>query len=329
MSTPGSRAGPGAVAPCQPSSSSSSVESTGCTEPDPGLLLPVTQSSVLARRLLNLRAYSSSVTRRKREMIPNEKKDSNYWVKRKKNNEAARRSREKKRLSELMVDGQLLALSEENTQLRAKLLSMQYHSSLGAKRRTSASATSNVPSSPAVFQPGLWGNNGSNAFSLEAKIHRFSSTGVGGFNPHSSLFSQGFSPLSGPRVLSEAEMDAQRQVSSNDDIHKSTDASSLRAFLPPPDPLHHDPLHHASIRSPGSWLLPHMNPSAVCNNFLLPWRSSYLPPPGVYPGLPLYIQERQGQGLGVEADTQLGGFKSRFSRAPAGLSAHGMHLSPD
>ncbi|KAJ4943461.1 hypothetical protein JOQ06_005962 [Pogonophryne albipinna] len=249
MSTPGSRAGPGAVAPCQPSSSS--VESSDCTEPDPGLLLPVTQSrSVLARHLLNLRVYSSSVTRRKREMIPNEKKDSNYWVKRKKNNEAATRSREKKRLSELMVDGQLLALSEENAQLRAKLLSMQYHSSLGAERRKSASATSNVPSSPAVFQPGLWGNNGSNAFSLEAKIPRFSSTGVGGFNPHSSLFSQGFSP--------EAEMDAQRQVSSSDDIHKSTDASALRAFLPPSDHL-----HHASIRSPRSWLLPHMNPSAV------------------------------------------------------------------
>ncbi|KAK5931030.1 hypothetical protein CgunFtcFv8_027216 [Champsocephalus gunnari] len=312
MSTPGSRAGPGAVAPCQPSSSS--VESSGCTEPDPGLLLPVTQSrSVLARHLLNARAYSSSVTRRKREMIPNERKDSNYWVKRNKNNEAARRSREKKRLSDLMVDGQLLALSEENTQLRAKLLSMQYHSSLGAERRKSASETSNVPSSPAVFQPGLWGNNGSNAFSLEAKIPRFSSTGVGGFNPHSSLFSQGFSPLSGPRVLSpEAEMEAQRQVSSSDDIHKSTDASALRAFLPPPDHL-----HHASTRSPRSWLLPHMNPSAVCNNFLLPWRSSYLPPPGVYPGLPLYIQERQGQGLGVEADTQLGGFKSRFSRRDA------------
>ncbi|KAK5870094.1 hypothetical protein PBY51_024755 [Eleginops maclovinus] len=311
MSTPGSPAGPGMV-------SSRCME----PEPDPGHIFPVTRSSVLARRLLNLRAYSSSGIRRRREMIPNERKDSSYWVRRKKNNEAARRSREKKRLSDLMIEGQLLALSDENTQLRAQLLSM-YHSSLGAEKRKPASATSNVPLSHAVFQPGLWGNNRSNAFSLDAKIPRFSATGVDGFNAQSSLFSQGTSPLSGTRVLSpEAEIDTQRQVSSSYDIHSSTDASSIRAFPPTPD-------HHASILSSGTWLLPHMNPPTVSNNFLLPWPSPYLTPPAFYRSMPLYSQERQGQGLGVEADIQPGGFKSRFSSAPAEVSAHGMHLSPD
>ncbi|XP_029285866.1 uncharacterized protein LOC115007233 [Cottoperca gobio] len=343
--------GPRAAAPCQPSSS---VESSGCMEPDPDheLLFPVTRSFLLARRLLNLQAYRCHVTRRKREMMPTDKKDSSYWDKRRKNNQAAKRSREKRRLSDMMQEGQLLALSEENAQLRAQVLSLQYHGSLSAEKSKAACATSTasvstLPASPrpAIFQPGLWGNSRSNASSVlsarqqqtdshlfEANVPYFS------FTPqslHNRGTQKGIFPLSGPRVLSpravleggrsvEAEMDAQRQVSSSDDIHNSTDASSIRAFLPTPDTL-----HHASILSPGNWLMPHLNHPAVCNTFLLPWRSSYLAPPAVYPGMPLYIQERQGQSVGVEADIQLGGFKSRFSRAPAGLSQLGMHLSPD
>uniref|UniRef100_A0A4W6FSF9 BZIP domain-containing protein n=1 Tax=Lates calcarifer TaxID=8187 RepID=A0A4W6FSF9_LATCA len=74
--------------------------------------------------------HASPVTRRKREMVPADRKDSTYWDKRRKNNEAAKRSREKRRLNDLMLEGQLLALTEENAQLRAHVLSMQYHTSL-------------------------------------------------------------------------------------------------------------------------------------------------------------------------------------------------------
>ncbi|XP_026200641.1 uncharacterized protein si:dkey-172o19.2 [Anabas testudineus] len=367
MSTPGSPDG------AEPSSS---VESSGYMEsdPEPGFLLPVTRSSVLARRLLRLRACSSHLSpmaRRKREMIPADKKDSNYWDKRRKNNEAAKRSREKRRLNDLMLEGQLLALSEENAQLRAHVLSLQYHSSLSAEKSKAATvcATPTAPVAstlssprpthgPALFQPGLWGNSRSSPASMlslrqqetashpfETKIPGFSAPrGAAGFNPlspHTCGTQQGIFPLSGPRVLSpraalevrksaEAELDPQRQVSSSDDIPNSTDefsysASSIRAFLSTPDTL-----HHASNLSypPQNWLMPHLNPSAVCNNLLLPWRSSYLPPPAVYPGLPLYIQERQGQGVGVEADVQKG-FRSRFSSAPAGMSQVGTRLSPE
>lgn len=356
---------------------SSSVESSGYIEPDPdhGLLLPVTRSSMLARRLLRLRACSSHVspiTRRKREMIPADKKDSIYWDKRRKNNEAAKRSREKRRLNDLMLEGQLLALSEENAQLRAHVLSLQYHTSLSAEKSKAATAcatptapvvASTLPSprpahTPALFQTGVWGNSRSSPTSVlglrqqetashpfETKVPCFSSPrGAGGFNPLSPQncgTQQGIFPLSGPRVLSpraalegrksvEVEIDAQRQVSSSDDIPNSTDefshpVSSIRAFLSTPDTL-----HHASNLSypPQNWLVPHVNHSAVCNNLLLPWRSSYLPPPAVYPSLPLYIQERQGQGLGMEADIHKG-FKSRFSSAPTGLSHLGTWLSPE
>ncbi|XP_071342785.1 nuclear factor interleukin-3-regulated protein [Trachinotus anak] len=377
MSTPMSPGGAGASAPCQPSSS---VESSGYTEPnaDPGLLLSVTRSSLLARRLLRLRTCRSHVgpvMRRKREMIPADKKDSTYWDKRRKNNEAAKRSREKRRLNDLMLEGQLLALSEENAQLRAHMLSLQYHTSLTAEKCNAASAgatttpsvlASTLSLSPrpahtaALFQAGHWGNSRSAPASIlgvrpqeiashpfEANAPCFSSTkGAGGFNPlspHNCGAQQGVLPLPGSRVISpraavqggrsaEGEVDAQRQVSSSDDIPNSTaessshPASSVRAILPTPDTLQHASSTLAYTHQ--NWLVPHLSHSAVCNNLLLPWRSSYLPPPAVCPGLPLYIHERQGQGLVAEADIQRG-FRGRFSSAPAGLTQLGMHFSPD
>lgn len=62
--------------------------------------------------------------RRKREFMPEEKKDASYWEKRRKNNEAAKRSREKRRANDFMLETRLVALSEENAALRAELLAV-------------------------------------------------------------------------------------------------------------------------------------------------------------------------------------------------------------
>ncbi|XP_016382523.1 nuclear factor interleukin-3-regulated protein-like [Sinocyclocheilus rhinocerous] len=63
--------------------------------------------------------------RRKREFIPDDKKDATYWEKRRKNNEAAKRSREKRRVSDYVLETQLVSLSEENARLRAELLALK------------------------------------------------------------------------------------------------------------------------------------------------------------------------------------------------------------
>lgn len=60
-------------------------------------------------------------TRRQREFMPEEKKDTVYWEKRRKNNEAAKRSREKRRLNDVAIEGRLAMLLEENAILRAEL----------------------------------------------------------------------------------------------------------------------------------------------------------------------------------------------------------------
>ncbi|GCC29309.1 hypothetical protein chiPu_0007748 [Chiloscyllium punctatum] len=63
--------------------------------------------------------------RRKREFMPEEKKDASYWEKRRKNNEAAKRSREKRRFNDLVLESKMLALNEENACLRAELLTLK------------------------------------------------------------------------------------------------------------------------------------------------------------------------------------------------------------
>ncbi|XP_026567228.1 uncharacterized protein LOC113443312 isoform X2 [Pseudonaja textilis] len=68
----------------------------------------------------------SAMARRKREFTPDDKKDDGYWDKRKKNNEAAKRSREKRRVSDLALEGRVLALLEENARLKAELLALKF-----------------------------------------------------------------------------------------------------------------------------------------------------------------------------------------------------------
>uniref|UniRef100_A0AAY4D1K1 BZIP domain-containing protein n=2 Tax=Denticeps clupeoides TaxID=299321 RepID=A0AAY4D1K1_9TELE len=63
--------------------------------------------------------------RRKREFIPDEKKDATYWEKRRRNNVAAKRSREKRRLNDYVLETRLVALSEENARLHDELMALK------------------------------------------------------------------------------------------------------------------------------------------------------------------------------------------------------------
>ncbi|KAM8845741.1 nuclear factor, interleukin 3 regulated, member 2 isoform 1-T2 [Spinachia spinachia] len=63
--------------------------------------------------------------RRKREFISDEKKDACYWEKRRKNNEAAKRSREKRRLNDMVLENRVMALNDENVRLRTELLQLK------------------------------------------------------------------------------------------------------------------------------------------------------------------------------------------------------------
>lgn len=65
--------------------------------------------------------------RRKREFIPEEKKDALYWEKRRKNNEAAKRSREKRKMNDHVLESHFEDLKEENARLSAELMAIKVH----------------------------------------------------------------------------------------------------------------------------------------------------------------------------------------------------------
>merc|ERR1711990_519087 len=70
-------------------------------------------------------SIGSGETRRKRNFVAEGEKDDTYWTKRRKNNEAARRSREKRRMNDLLLEQRVVALTEENKQLKGQLLALK------------------------------------------------------------------------------------------------------------------------------------------------------------------------------------------------------------
>ncbi|XP_062874702.1 nuclear factor, interleukin 3 regulated, member 6 [Trichomycterus rosablanca] len=120
----------------------------------------LTSRNLLARSLLGRTsalkrkeaAPGESTLRRKREFIPQEKKDEGYWDKRKKNNEAAKRSREKRRVNDLVLENRVLGLLEENARLRAELLALKFRFGL-IKDPSNASILPLTTVPPCVPQP--------------------------------------------------------------------------------------------------------------------------------------------------------------------------------
>ena len=65
--------------------------------------------------------------RKQREFIPEHDKDETYWDRRRRNNEAAKRSREKRRVNDMMLESRVMELTKENNLLRAQLEAVYDH----------------------------------------------------------------------------------------------------------------------------------------------------------------------------------------------------------
>ncbi|TRY92365.1 hypothetical protein DNTS_014099 [Danionella cerebrum] len=87
--------------------------------------LPSPQMSSPPRQGRLIKPKPSAACRRKREFISDEKKDASYWEKRRKNNEAAKRSREKRRLNDMVLENRVIALNDENVRLKTELLQLK------------------------------------------------------------------------------------------------------------------------------------------------------------------------------------------------------------
>ncbi|XP_066498271.1 nuclear factor, interleukin 3 regulated, member 2 [Hoplias malabaricus] len=85
--------------------------------------LPSPEGNTRPVRLI--KSKQNMTCRRKREFISDEKKDASYWEKRRKNNEAAKRSREKRRLNDMVLENRVIALNDENVRLKTELLQLK------------------------------------------------------------------------------------------------------------------------------------------------------------------------------------------------------------
>ncbi|KAM9338340.1 nuclear factor interleukin-3-regulated protein [Symphorus nematophorus] len=105
------------------------VDSSGSYSGEDALVLAValqgTNRDLMSHKISAIPFKAKTTCRRKREFIPEEKKDTLYWEKRRKNNEAAKRSREKRRINDMVLENKLMALGEENASLKAELLSLK------------------------------------------------------------------------------------------------------------------------------------------------------------------------------------------------------------
>lgn len=96
--------------------------------------------------------------RKQREFMPDFKKDETYWSKRRKNNEAAKRSREKRRVNDIVMGQKILELTNENNGLREELHAIKAKFGLPmdqpfvdpnySPRKHAAPARQTVPNSP-------------------------------------------------------------------------------------------------------------------------------------------------------------------------------------
>ena len=89
------------------------------------MALQGTDRDLMGQNVSGSQFKTQTTCRRKREFIPDEKKDTIYWERRRKNNEAAKRSREKRRINDMVLETKLMALGDENASLKAELLSLK------------------------------------------------------------------------------------------------------------------------------------------------------------------------------------------------------------
>lgn len=96
------------------------------------------------------------VTRRRIEIVPPEKKDAAYVSKRLKDNEAAKRSGEKRKMKNLLLEGQLLALRNENAIFQDEVLRLRYLSMCASQDKAAPARDLCAVYSPAVSKAPIW-----------------------------------------------------------------------------------------------------------------------------------------------------------------------------
>lgn len=141
----------------------------------------------------------SNQQRKQREFIPDNKKDESYWDRRRRNNEAAKRSREKRRLNDMVLEGRVVELTKEVHILRAQLSAVR--DKYGINPESLISIDQVLASLPSPDQ----------MLSLPRPRSRLLNGGLGSISPSPSNRSLSPLPGSGGLVTSNGIQHAQQQ----------------------------------------------------------------------------------------------------------------------
>lgn len=203
----------------------------------------LTSNSLLARSLLGRNSAikrkesPSSTIRRKREFIPLDKKDEGYWDKRRKNNEAAKRSREKRRVNDMVLESRVLALLEENARLRAELLALKFRFGLVKDPSNSpilplTTAPQHNPQTPHYYlqraEGGISNSSSSHLNSQTSQLSTRSSRDAGNMSEDSGFSTPGGSSVGSPiffedRLIDQGKVSPLRAEELSFDLHHSPD----------------------------------------------------------------------------------------------------------
>ncbi|XP_072299706.1 nuclear factor, interleukin 3 regulated, member 6 [Eucyclogobius newberryi] len=222
----------------------------------------LTSSSLLARSLLGRPApikrkeSPSAILRRKREFIPQDKKDEGYWDKRRKNNEAAKRSREKRRMNDMVLESRVLALLEENARLRAEMLALKFRFGLvkDPSNATILPLTQSSQTNPQYYHQREEANT-SNSIHSNAQVGHFASRAnreAGSMSEDSGFSTPGGSSVGSPvffddRMSDHEKLSPHRGEEIGYELHHS------------PSEVHHSPVVSAAKMDQADTLrnLPH------------------------------------------------------------------------
>lgn len=230
------------------------VDSCESYSGDDALVLAVAlqgaNSDLLSHKLPALPFKPKTTCRRKREFIPEEKKDHLYWERRRKNNEAAKRSREKRRINDMVLENKLIALGEENASLKAELLSLKLKFGLlSSTAYTQEVQKLSNATSTNLYQELVTESSSQSSSSRDIEPHiRSSCISVIKHSPHSILpdMTDACSPAQGSLNISMATRAKQEPAeagsytqdrSSPYEMYKNFMASPLNVNYPQPAPF--------------------------------------------------------------------------------------------
>ena len=182
--------------------------------PQPGhsLPMPPVTSGLYVTDEDSQSSYSARQARKQREFIPEDCKDESYWSKRRKNNEAAKKSREKRRVNDMVLSQKIVELTNQNTHMQMEMNAMKHKFGWPVERQFPVEGT--IPMVKNDYLSHSDSDSSNNSFTSDSFVSGTDKLSMPGFSHDSAP-----NNISGPHLL--------KSPGSNPGIRQHVPASPL------------------------------------------------------------------------------------------------------